>query len=149
MNNDITTTNGDVFTQAETEALARLIYKRLGCDEGVATSAWCRLLGNYCTIAEFLALVRPETQPYSVLLLYPDYIGDYPETFYTHVRAANVTEAIAGARAECMAANRLPADEEGEAACQIADPDDLLVLLVIVGHLADAQLLEVLDRSRI
>jgi hypothetical protein len=66
-------------------------------------------------------------QPYSVLLLYPDYVGDYgTETFYAFVEAESPSEAIAVAR-----------QNAGDACPVVYDPLDFTVLLVTSGHNRD------------
>jgi hypothetical protein len=66
------------------------------------------------------------TKPYSVLLLYPDYIGDYgEETYYAFVEAA-----VAIAQREAAAAQAVDVD----------DPADFDPLLVIEGHHASQPL---------
>jgi hypothetical protein len=66
-----------------------------------------------------------EQNPYSVLLLYPDYADDTGyETYYALVEAANVDEAVAAARREAAAA------QEG---IEI-EPFDFHPLLVTSGH---------------
>ena len=75
---------------------------------------------------------RRRAKPFSVLLLYPDYVSDGPETFYAFVRADSPWDAAQ--RAQRTAARRLRAGEK-------PDPDDLRVLaedfkveLVLRGH---------------
>ena len=65
-------------------------------------------------------------KPYSVLLLYPDYISDNfgHETYYDFVGARGVKSAIKEARRRCIATNDLDLDS----------PDDLHALLVVEGH---------------
>jgi hypothetical protein len=64
-------------------------------------------------------------QPYSVLLLYPDYVNDSgTETYYALVEAADPLAAVAEARRQAVAA------QEG---IEI-DPDDFVPLLVTAGH---------------
>jgi hypothetical protein len=64
--------------------------------------------------------------PYSVLLLYPDYIsqGDH-ETYFAHVDAANPVQAIQAARQMAAAAQKPAA---------VYDPDDFASLICIAGH---------------
>lgn len=63
-------------------------------------------------------------KPYSVLLLYPDYIGDYgEETYYAFVEATDSIEAVAAAQRQAAAA-----------AVDIDDPTDCTPLLVTEGH---------------
>lgn len=61
---------------------------------------------------------------YSVLLMYPDYISDTAETFYTFVTAQNRKAAILKAQKECKAESFISLDSL----------DDLRVILVIDGH---------------
>jgi hypothetical protein len=64
-------------------------------------------------------------KPYSVLLHYPDYIGDYgTETYYAFVEASNPIDAVTAARGQAVAAND----------CVEIDPEDLAPLLVTKGH---------------
>ncbi len=53
----INTTSGETFSAADHRALAMLVYRRFGRDTFVATAAWQRMLGNNCTIAQFMELV--------------------------------------------------------------------------------------------
>lgn len=64
--------------------------------------------------------------PYSVLLLYPDYIADTfgHETFYTHVTVKDPKHAVKVAQRDAAAFNEL----EKEDAC------DFFPLLVLDGH---------------
>jgi hypothetical protein len=64
---------------------------------------------------------------YSVLLLYPDYLTDDEETYYTFVEAADVPGAISKAQAEAFEFNRITSDEN-------RDPQDFKPGLVILGH---------------
>ena len=67
----------------------------------------------------------PVQNPYSVLLLYPDYANDSGyETYYALVEAADPDEAVAAAQREAVAA------QEG---IEI-EPDDFIPLLVTPGH---------------
>ena len=71
------------------------------------------------------AVSDPEQNPYSVLLLYPDYANDSGyETYYALVEAADPDEAVAAAQREAAAA------QEG---IEI-EPDDFHPLLVTPGH---------------
>lgn len=65
-------------------------------------------------------------KPYSVLLLYPDYVAnDFgSDTFYDFVKAKSVEDAIAKARKRCIKTNNLSLNDE----------EDLHVLLVTEGH---------------
>ncbi len=42
----VRTTAGETFSDAETRALAKLVYKRFGNELSVATAAWRRMLQN-------------------------------------------------------------------------------------------------------
>ena len=71
-------------------------------------------------------------KPYSVLLLYPDYLSDGPETYYGFVRACSPSEAVDKARLQAARHAR-----HGD----VVDRDDLRELardfrveLVIRGH---------------
>jgi hypothetical protein len=71
------------------------------------------------------APAAPENKPYSVLLLYPDYVNDTGyETYYVLVEAADPDEAVAAAQREAVAA------QDG---IEI-EPDDFHPLLVTPGH---------------
>lgn len=64
-------------------------------------------------------------QPYSVLLLYPDYLNDTgTETYYAFVEARDAIDAIAIAKGQAAA----------EESVDINDPDDFTPLLVTQGH---------------
>lgn len=71
-------------------------------------------------------------QPYSVLLLYPDYIANNygQETYFTHIEATRPADAAKFA--QCQLA--LEFDDGGGA------PDDFFVLLVIEGHHSDVNI---------
>ena len=66
--------------------------------------------------------------PYSVLLLYPDYAtGDFgKDSYYTHVMAAHPAGAVEAARQEC--------DDQAKRTGEDRLGDDLEPLLVIAGH---------------
>lgn len=72
---------------------------------------------------------------YTVLLLYPDYMGsDNPrgfETFLAHVLADNPAAAVFAGRKQAAGANN---DDHGD---DFADPDDFAILAVFKGHLTD------------
>ena len=73
----------------------------------------------------------PWKQPYSVLLLYPDYANDSGwETFYAFVEANDPLDAVALAQRNAVAA------QEG---IEI-EPDDFMPLLVAQGHNASLPL---------
>ena len=64
-------------------------------------------------------------QPYSVLLLYPDYLDDTGyETFYAFVEAPDPLAAVEAARHQAAAAQSI----------EIDDPTDFHPLLVSEGH---------------
>jgi hypothetical protein len=49
----ITTTSGSKFSHIESVDMARLVFKRFGCDVEAATAAWRRLLQNSCSTEDF------------------------------------------------------------------------------------------------
>lgn len=64
-------------------------------------------------------------KPYSVLLLYPDYMDDTGrETFYAFVEAPDAIEAVAVAQRQAVTAQ----------SAEIDDPADFHPLLVTAGH---------------
>jgi len=64
--------------------------------------------------------------PYSVLLLYPDYMtGSDRETYFAHVKAENPAQAVQAARAMATAA------QEPDT---VSDPDDFAPLMCLAGH---------------
>jgi hypothetical protein len=68
-------------------------------------------------------------KPYTVLLLYPDYMNDNgDETYLAHVEATDPREAVTAARQQAVAANT---DEHG---CNLNDPTDMTALIVFPGH---------------
>jgi hypothetical protein len=58
---DITTADGETFTDSEHVELARLIFKRWGCDMAAAAVAWRRLMQNNCTDTQFASVVQAPT----------------------------------------------------------------------------------------
>ena len=86
--------------------------------------------GKYFTLPESQwqadsAAGNAETKPYSVLLLYPDYLDDSGyETLYVFVEATDAIHAVA-------VAQRQVADAQSE---PIDDPTDFHPLLVTAGH---------------
>ena len=67
----------------------------------------------------------PGQQPYSVLLLYPDYAGHGgTETYYAFVEATDPIDAVAAAQRQAVAAQVVDID----------DPTDFHPLLVTEGH---------------
>lgn len=77
------------------------------------------------------ALPEPELKPFSVLLLYPDYLSDNygEETYYAHVTALNADDAIKVAQTEAAKANTAEGEE-----FDIRDAQSFAPLLVIEGH---------------
>jgi hypothetical protein len=74
-------------------------------------------------------LVR--SRPYSVLLLYPDYVNDNgTETYYAFIRAVDPIEAVA------LAQRKAATVQEGVG----MEPDDFVPLLVTQGHHASEPL---------
>lgn len=55
---DVTTTNRETFTHAESCELAGLIYKRFGRNLAAATAAWGRLMESNVSQAAFERLVH-------------------------------------------------------------------------------------------
>lgn len=72
-------------------------------------------------------LSQAPLKPYSVLLLYPDYLAETygEETYYAFVTAPSRDEAVTAARIEAR-------DAEGNESCE--DGEDFAVLLVTEGH---------------
>lgn len=64
-------------------------------------------------------------KPYTVILLRPDYIGDYPEFFSAHTLSKDVKEAVAHARAEAVAVDDVAPE----------NMDDYMVVACYAGHL--------------
>lgn len=76
-------------------------------------------------------------RPFSVLLLYPDYMSDAfgHETFYGYVEARSPASAVHEAQMQCVEHNTSPPDDMNpEPFCPIDSPDDLHPLLVLEGH---------------
>jgi hypothetical protein len=71
-------------------------------------------------------------QPFTVLLVYPDYLGEnWPyDTYLAHVEAD--AEAAAITAAQALAQNDQGADFDGEPIVQT--PADFAPLLVVAGH---------------
>lgn len=89
-----------------------------------------RLARSLEEMAKRFAPTLPDKH-YSVLLLYPDSVGQYgEETYFTHVLAVDAAAAVTKARAEAAKANQLPGDEAEDA----LSPDDFTVLFVTDGH---------------
>jgi hypothetical protein len=67
----------------------------------------------------------PQTKPFSVLLLYPDYVNDGgSETYHAFVEASDALDAVAIAQCQAVAAQ----------VADIDDPTDFAPLLVTEGH---------------
>ena len=75
---------------------------------------------------------RPKLTPYSVLLIYPDYVSDGPETYYAFVRAESSTEAAAKAQLQAARALRHGDDVDRDDLRELAG--DFKVELVVRGH---------------
>ena len=75
------------------------------------------------------------SKPYSVLLLYPDYLSDGPETYYGFVRACSAAEATGKARFQAARHARRGDDVDRDDLRELAD--DFQVELVIRGHRKD------------
>jgi hypothetical protein len=74
---------------------------------------------------------RQAGRPYSVLLLYPDYLDDTGyQTFFAHVEGRDAAEAVRAARRKAVCAQSEP----------VEDPTDFHPLLVIEGHHASEPL---------
>jgi hypothetical protein len=58
MSKNITTTNGEKFTEEQSVTLAFLVWKRWGCDTAAAAVAWRRLFQNSCPDGDFEQLVK-------------------------------------------------------------------------------------------
>lgn len=73
----------------------------------------------------------PKLHPFSILLLYPDYMSEnITETYYELVDATDVHDAVAKARGACM----VECWNTSEDVSLIDDPHDLAVLLALDGH---------------
>jgi hypothetical protein len=71
------------------------------------------------------------SKPFSVLLLYPDFVNDYgTETYYAFVEATDQIDAVAVAQRQAVAAQCI----------EIDDPTDFVPLLVTEGHHASRPL---------
>lgn len=75
---------------------------------------------------------NPRLKPYSVLLLYPDYLSDGPETYYGFVRADTPSEAASKAQLQAAKACRRGDDVDRDDLRELAG--DFKVELVIRGH---------------
>ena len=72
------------------------------------------------------------SKPFSVLLLYPDYMSDGPETYYGFVRACSPAEAAGKARLQAARHARRGDDVDRDDLRELAD--NFQVELVIRGH---------------
>ncbi len=72
------------------------------------------------------------SKAYSVLLLYPDYLSDGPETYYGFVRAGSLVEAAGKAQLQAARACRRGDDVDQDDLRELAN--DFQVELVIRGH---------------
>ena len=74
-------------------------------------------------------------KPYSVLLLYPDYIATQygEETYLAQVTGTSVVAAMAAAQ-DVAWADQQPEDAEDEGEEREGAPDDFLVLMCVAGH---------------
>jgi hypothetical protein len=92
--------------------------------EDIRTMSTWEWLDQQIQCASASAVTTPK--PYSVLLLYPDYLSDQfgKETYYAFVEATNAIQAIA-------AAQRQAADAQ---TAEIDDPTEFRPLLVTQGH---------------
>ena len=67
MSKNITTVDGNEFTEGHSAVLAFMVWKRWGQDTTGAAAAWRRLLQNSCPDSEFEALVTQGRQWASTL----------------------------------------------------------------------------------
>ena len=73
-------------------------------------------------------------KPYTVLLLYPDYLNDnYDDTFLAYVKAENPEGAVDVAQRACSNAYSAKDDAEEDR----PDPNAFAPLVVFAGHLED------------
>ena len=77
-------------------------------------------------------MIRKIRKPYSVLLLYPDYLSDGPETYYGFVRAGSPKEAAGKARLQAARHVRHGDDIDRDDLRELGD--DFQVELVLRGH---------------
>lgn len=85
----------------------------------------CSCLNEKCEYTGLIGEFKGNAlKPYSVLLLYPDYIASNygQETYFAHVGSANVKEAIKAAQETVAEAN------------DCDNPEDFFCLLVLNGH---------------
>ena len=77
-------------------------------------------------------MATTKVKPYSVLLIYPDYVSDGPETYYGFVRAESPSEAAAKAQLQAARTLRRGDDVDRDDLRELAS--DFKVELVIRGH---------------
>ena len=77
-------------------------------------------------------MAATKEKPYSVLLLYPDYLSDGPETYYAFVRAASPAAAASQAQMRAARASRRGDDVDRDDLRELAV--DFRVELVLRGH---------------
>ena len=75
---------------------------------------------------------RLKRTPYSVLLIYPDYLSDGLETYYAFVRATCPAEAARNAQLKAARAARRGDDVDRDDLRELAQ--DFKVLLILRGH---------------
>ncbi len=75
---------------------------------------------------------RENRKPFSVLMLYPDYLSDGPETYYAFVRACSAAEAADKAQLQAARHVRRGDDVDRDDLRELAQ--DFQVVLVIRGH---------------
>jgi hypothetical protein len=71
-------------------------------------------------------------RPFSVVLLYPDYLSDGNEAYYGFVRAQSPAEAVSKAQMQAARAYRRSDHGDQDDLCELAD--DFKVCLVFKGH---------------
>ncbi len=75
---------------------------------------------------------RIKQKPYSVLVIYPDYVSDGPETYYGFVRAESPSEAADKAQLQAARALRHGDEVDRDDLRELAN--DFKVELIIRGH---------------
>ncbi len=75
---------------------------------------------------------RENRKPFSVLMLYPDYLSDGPEAYYGFVRACSAAEAADKAQLQAAGHVRRGDDVAKDDLRELAQ--DFQVVLVIRGH---------------
>jgi len=78
-----------------------------------------------------VVLSEEHSREWTVLLLYPDYMDEGPQTYLAHTNGYKVDVAIKRAQEEAVAANLDPEDDIG------INPDDFAPLAVFQGYLRD------------